>query len=64
MGSRWWHNYLDFPPPANAVMALPAGKSVTVQLAGNSAFTDIGQKGANVEWPGGMHVIDILCTLC
>ncbi|GJJ14990.1 hypothetical protein Clacol_009260 [Clathrus columnatus] len=33
-------------------MSLPAGKSVTVQLAGNVAFTKLGQN-PGAEWPGG-----------
>ena len=36
-------------------MDLPAGKAVTVQLAGNSAFTNVGQSGAGVVWPGGAY---------
>ncbi|KAF8519415.1 hypothetical protein JB92DRAFT_2786777 [Gautieria morchelliformis] len=48
----WWHNYLDFPPANDDVMALPAGQTVTVQLAGNSAFTSMGQV-PDAYWPGG-----------
>ncbi|KAF8524302.1 hypothetical protein BU17DRAFT_84899 [Hysterangium stoloniferum] len=48
----WWHGYLNYPPPNNAVMQLPAGKAVTVHLAGNSAFTKVGQT-PGVLWPGG-----------
>jgi hypothetical protein len=50
---RWWHGYLDFPPVNDSVMALPAGKSVTVQLAGNVAFTSLGPH-PEAFWPGGL----------
>ncbi|KAF8519414.1 hypothetical protein JB92DRAFT_2898387 [Gautieria morchelliformis] len=48
----WWHGYLNYPPVNNDIMALPAGKSVTVQLAGNSAWTKVGQH-PEAFWPGG-----------
>ncbi|KAF8591350.1 hypothetical protein K439DRAFT_1611346 [Ramaria rubella] len=48
----WWHNYLDFPPVNDSVMALPAGGNVTVQLAGNGAFSKLGQY-PNSYWPAG-----------
>ncbi|KIJ36911.1 hypothetical protein M422DRAFT_33969 [Sphaerobolus stellatus SS14] len=48
----WWHGYMDFPPVNDSVTALPAGQSVTVQLAGNVAFTKLGQH-PDAFWPGG-----------
>jgi len=49
----WWHGYLDFPPKdPNSVMNLPAGKTITVQLADNSDFTSLGPH-PEAFWPGG-----------
>lgn len=39
----------------DSVMALPAGGTVTVQLAGNVAFTKLGPSvSSGAEWPGGI----------
>jgi len=49
---RWWHGNLDLSPETDAIMALPAGKTITVEVASNIAFTSMGQFPESF-WPGG-----------
>lgn len=38
--SQWWfHGHLDYPPQPDQVLKLPAGESVTVELACDKGYT-------------------------
>lgn len=43
--SEWWfHGYTDKPPADSEVMQLPAGQTVTVEIACNKEFTSYGSR--------------------
>ena len=62
--SQWWFQHdrgCDaVPPPAGEFLDLPAGGSVTVELANNQAFSHMSYGGKfTSEWPdGGQHPED------
>ncbi|KAG6375213.1 hypothetical protein JVT61DRAFT_3426 [Boletus reticuloceps] len=52
----WIHGYNgcdNFPPAEGAFLELPAGKSFTVELAGNRAFTTLGNNPTLSDWGDG-----------